>query len=121
VKVKCGVKIGDGSIIGAGSVVTKDVEPYSVMAGVPAKPIRMRFNEETIQKALELKWWNYDVHLHPDLLLCRDFDLFLRTAEEKILAGQLKELKDIFYSLSRQGNQWMATPLDNLINKTPTP
>ena len=54
-----GVKIGDGAVIGAHAVVTKDVEPYTVMAGIPAKPIRRRFDEDTILKLLELKWWNW--------------------------------------------------------------
>ena len=54
-----GVKVGDGAIIGAHAVVTKNVEPYSVVAGVPAKEIRKRFDEETIYKLLTLKWWEW--------------------------------------------------------------
>ena len=53
-----GVKIGDGAVVGAGSVVTKDVEPYTIVAGNPAKVIRKRFDDETIEKLLEIKWWN---------------------------------------------------------------
>lgn len=53
-----GVTIGDGAIIGAGAIVTKDVEPYSIVVGVPAKRIRYRFDENTIKKLLELKWWD---------------------------------------------------------------
>ncbi|MFT3982357.1 MAG: CatB-related O-acetyltransferase [Lachnospiraceae bacterium] len=55
-----GIRIGDGAIIGAGAVVTKDVEPYSVVAGVPAKEIRKRFSEEEIEWLLLLAWWNRD-------------------------------------------------------------
>lgn len=53
-----GIKIGDGAIIAAGAVVTKDVAPYSIVAGVPAKEIRKRFPEETIEKLLQLQWWS---------------------------------------------------------------
>lgn len=60
VSVKSGVRIGDGAVIGAGAVVTHDVPPYEIWAGVPAKPIRKRFDEETIRKLLELKWWEWD-------------------------------------------------------------
>ncbi len=56
-----GVHIGDGAIIGANSVVGHDVEPYTIVAGNPAKPLRKRFDEELIALLLEWKWWDRNV------------------------------------------------------------
>lgn len=53
-----GVTIGDGAVIAAGAVVTKNVEPYSIVGGVPAKHIRYRFSKDEIEKLLEIKWWD---------------------------------------------------------------
>jgi virginiamycin A acetyltransferase len=56
-----GIRIGDGAIIATNAVVTKDVEPYSIVGSNPAKLIRKRFDDDTIQKLLTLKWWNWPV------------------------------------------------------------
>lgn len=55
-----GVTIGDGAIIGSRAVVTKDVEPYTIVGGVPAKSIRKRFDDKTILKLENIRWWNWD-------------------------------------------------------------
>lgn len=57
--IMAGVTIGDGAIIGTRAVVTKDVEPYSIVGGVPAKEIRKRFAPDVIKKLTELQWWNW--------------------------------------------------------------
>ncbi len=58
-----GIKIGHGAIVGAKSVVTKDVPPYAIVAGIPAKIIKFRFDEIIVEKLLELEWWKYDLGL----------------------------------------------------------
>ena len=58
--VKQGVHIGNGAVIGAGAVVTKDIPDYAIAVGVPAKVIKYRFEEEKIQMLLESKWWELD-------------------------------------------------------------
>lgn len=57
--IMAGVTIGDGAIIGACAVVTKDVSPYTIVGGIPAKSIRKRYSEETIDLLTELKWWDW--------------------------------------------------------------
>jgi virginiamycin A acetyltransferase len=57
-----GVTIGDGAVIGAGSVVTKNVQPYAIVAGNPAKQIRLRFDQETIDNLLKIRWWDWDLN-----------------------------------------------------------
>lgn len=57
--ILAGVKIGDGAIIGARAVVTKDVPPYSIVGGIPAKVIRKRYSPDIIEQLLSLKWWDW--------------------------------------------------------------
>ena len=57
--IRSGLKIGDGAIIGAHAVVTHDVEPYAIVVGIPAKVIRKRFDDETINQLMEIQWWEW--------------------------------------------------------------
>ena len=74
-----GVTIGNGAVVGAGSVVTKDVEPYSVVVGVPAQKIKMRFSEDLIERIELSKWWDWSHQtLRERLSDFRDKDEFAR-------------------------------------------
>ena len=59
--ILAGVTIGDGAIIGARAVITKDIAPYTIVGGVPAKPNRKRFDDQIITTLLKMKWWNWPV------------------------------------------------------------
>ncbi|WP_316353236.1 CatB-related O-acetyltransferase [Candidatus Trichorickettsia mobilis] len=75
-----GVRIGDGAIIGAYAVVTKDVAPYSVVAGNPARVVKQRFSDAIIADLLEIQWWNWD------------YDKITRNVN-LIVGGDIKKLK----------------------------
>jgi acetyltransferase-like isoleucine patch superfamily enzyme len=82
VTIVSGVKIGDGAVIGTGSVVAKDVPPYAIAAGNPARVVRYRFNEEAVEKLLQIKWWNWpDEKVKENVhLMCSDsIDEFIKT------------------------------------------
>ncbi|MCR5688349.1 MAG: CatB-related O-acetyltransferase [Lachnospiraceae bacterium] len=89
VTVVNGVSIGDGAIIAAGSVITRDVEPYSIVGGNPAKLIRYRFDEKTIERLLKLRWWEYG----PDILHgidLSDVDGGVDKLAERVASGEYK-------------------------------
>lgn len=79
--IMSGVTIGDGAVVGARAVVSKDVAPYTIVAGNPAQELRKRFSDEHIAKLLELQWWNWSdekVKEFIPLLLNDDIDSFLK-------------------------------------------
>jgi acetyltransferase-like isoleucine patch superfamily enzyme len=85
VTIMSGVKIGDGVVIAANSHIIKDIEPYSLVGGNPAKLIKKRFSEEQIKQLLEIKWWEWnDVKINKfTKLLCNDnIDEFIKQAKQ---------------------------------------
>lgn len=78
--VLSGVTIGDGAIIGTRAVVTKDVPPYTIVGGIPAKQIRKRFSDDVISELLKLQWWNWS-----EDMVRRNIDL--------IQSGRIEDLK----------------------------
>lgn len=75
------IKIGTGAIIAAGAVITHNVPPYSIVAGVPAKIIRYRYSDEIIKKLLESNWWNIDYEKLKQMNL-KDVNQFLKQVKE---------------------------------------
>lgn len=78
VSITEGATIGDGAVILANATVTKDVPPYAIVGGIPAKIVGYRYDESTIKKLLTIKWWNQDVNwLRDNVRLFCDIDKFL--------------------------------------------
>ena len=83
VKIIDGVTIGDGAIVAAGSVVTKDVPPYTIVGGVPAKPIKKRFTDEQIEFLTNFKWWDKDENwIKENADLFSDIETFIAKFKE---------------------------------------
>jgi acetyltransferase-like isoleucine patch superfamily enzyme len=84
--VLSGVTIGDGAVIGAGAVVSKDVAPYAIVAGNPAKVVRYRFAPDEINKLLAIRWWEWDIskiESNISMLCSTEINTFINTHEPK--------------------------------------
>jgi acetyltransferase-like isoleucine patch superfamily enzyme len=87
VTIMSGITIGDGAVIANNSHVVKNVEPYSLVGGNPAKHIKYRFTAEQIQKLLEIKWWYWDdekINTFTPLLCNENIDEFIKSAIEAV-------------------------------------
>jgi chloramphenicol O-acetyltransferase type B len=81
-----GVTIGDGAVVATGAVVTKDVPPFAIVGGVPAKVIRYRHTEEQREALLDIRWWDWplqEIRAAVPLLAATDIDAFIDYAREK--------------------------------------
>jgi len=81
-----GVTIGDGAVVGAKAVITKNVPPYGIVAGNPARLIKKRFEEDTIQRLLKIAWWNWEdakIEKYLPLLLNNDIMKFITEVESQ--------------------------------------
>jgi acetyltransferase-like isoleucine patch superfamily enzyme len=85
VTILSGVTIGDGAVIGACSLVNKNVEPYNIVGGVPIRIIKKRFDQQTIQKLLKLKWWNW-----PKDRIQKNINLICSNQVKRFLNTQIK-------------------------------
>jgi chloramphenicol O-acetyltransferase type B len=85
VTIMPGVKIGSGAVIATGSIVTKNVEPYTIVGGNPAKIIKKRFSDEKIELLLKIKWWDWPIEKiksHINTLMSDDFEELKKICEE---------------------------------------
>ena len=105
VTIMGGVKIGNGAVIGAGAVVAKDIPPYAIAVGNPARVVKYRFDKETIRKLLAVKWWNWSLEKIADNFpLMNDVEKFLEAHyspeleefPEDDFSRQLKDFQTVY-------------------------
>ena len=111
--IMSGIKIGDGAVIAANSHVVKDVKPYELIGGNPAKHIKYRFTKEQIDKLLKIKWWDWtdeEINKFVPLLCSENIDNFIQTFNNNNIDEYLKNNNLII-------NQFDKTNTTNVINE----
>lgn len=101
--IKRGVTVGTGAVVAARAVVTKDVPPYAIVAGTPAKVMRLRLPEPLVERLLALEWWRYDLAPHKQALDFAQVEATLDYLEDALKAGTLLPLKPDTYRVVRTG------------------
>jgi acetyltransferase-like isoleucine patch superfamily enzyme len=103
-----GVTIGDGAIVGYGSVVTRNVAPYTIVGGTPARMIRSRFDQATVNSLLASLWWRYDlVHMRGTVLAWRKPLQALAEIQKRAIAGEIGLIPPLWHTIRRHsGNQF---------------
>jgi len=109
--VKRGVSVGHGAIIAAHAVVTRDVPPYAIVAGMPARVLKLRFPEPIIERLLKLQWWQYDLAPHKKTLDFSNIESTLDRLEALQADGALAPLSPQTWRLVREGKTFAAQQL----------
>lgn len=109
--VRRGLRIGDGAIVAAGAVVTRDVPPYAIVAGSPAQVLRLRFDERLVARLLELRWWRYDLAPHKQELDFSRVEAALDRLESLRAERRLQELRPETYRVRREAERFSVEQL----------
>lgn len=88
--VSTGITVGDGAVVAANATVTKDVPPYAIVGGVPARVIKYRFPEKVIEKLVQLKWWQYSIAEIPNYDVNMPVEVFAYNLEKAVSDNIIK-------------------------------